>query len=233
MHFDGDRAAIRSVFYRIVYQIHEGVTHKRGIRRGMDWKRSFEHEVLLLFVGEYAELINDIPRRGSELQPFWRQLKFSRVSAREDQKALDKPRQPVDLLQHAPNNIAIRGGFKCVPQRHLPDAPHCGQRGAQFVRSIGGEPPQSFKRIIQTCERVIEYRRKSPEFILGVINRKTFGERFRCDLTGLFCHGAHWREYATGKEVASPDRQGDTEGNARREDNSERPERVPQGVFLN
>ena len=41
----------------------------------------------------------------------------------------------------------------------------------------------------------------------------SFGRRFRSDLSGLLCHGTHWREYATGEEVTSPDRQGDCEAN--------------------
>ena len=75
---------------------------------------------------------------------------LSRVGARKDQKALDKPREPVDLLQHAADDVAIRAGIKCVPQRHLSHAAHRGQRGAQLVRSIGRETAQSFERILQT-----------------------------------------------------------------------------------
>src|SRR5262245_27448274 len=233
IHFDGDCPAIRSVFYRVVDQIHQSVTHEPRIRRGLDFDWSFEHEMLLLFVGQYAKVIDDIPRQDPKVQRLRRQLNFSRVGARQNQKALDKPREPVDLLQHTANDVAICSGFKCIPQRRLPHAPHCGQRSAQLVRGIGCETAQPLERILQTQQRVIDYGRKSPEFVLGVIDRKAFGERLGCDLTRLLCHGAYRREYATGKEIASPDRQGDTKGNARREDEGERPQRVPQRVFLN
>ena len=113
-HFDGYCATIRSVFYPIVYQIHEGVTHESGIRCGMNFGRSFEREVLLLFVSQYADLIDNIPRQGPKVQCLWHHLQLSGVSARKDQKALDKPGEPVDLFQHTANDIAIRGRLKCV-----------------------------------------------------------------------------------------------------------------------
>ena len=85
---------------------------------------------ILLFVGEHAELIDDMSRQPSEVQGRWRQLDFSRVGAREDQKALDEPREPVYLLQHAADDVAIGNGIKCVLQRHLADAAHRGEGGA-------------------------------------------------------------------------------------------------------
>ena len=74
INFHGDRAAIRGVFYRIVYQIHEGMTDERGVPRSMDSDRSLERELLLLFVGEHAELVDDMSRQPSEVQGLWRQL---------------------------------------------------------------------------------------------------------------------------------------------------------------
>ena len=112
----------------------------------------------------------------SEVQGLWGQLDFSRVSTREDQKALDEPRESVYLLQHAADDVAIRDGIKCVLQRHLPHAAHRGEWGAQLVRSIGRETAQSFEGILQTGQRVVEYRRELPELVLGVIDGEPFGE---------------------------------------------------------
>src|SRR5215469_3108383 len=83
-HFDCDRAAIWRVFYRIVYQIHECMPDERGVCRSTDSDRSSERKLLLLFVGEYAKLIDDMSHQPSEFQELWGQLDFSRVGARED-----------------------------------------------------------------------------------------------------------------------------------------------------
>ena len=176
IHFDGDGAAIRGVFYRIMYQIHEGTMEERGVRRSMDSDRSSERKLLLLFVGEHAELIDDMSRQPSKVQGLWRQLDLSRLGAREDQKALDEPREPVYLLQHAADDIAIGDGIKCMLQCHLSHAAHRSEWGTQLVRSIGRETAQSFERILQTGQRVIEDCRELPELVLGVLDRKPFGE---------------------------------------------------------
>src|SRR5439155_17228313 len=114
IHLDGDRAAIWGVFYRIVYQIHERMPDERGVSRNMDSDRSSERELLLLFVGEHAELIDDVSRQPSKVQGLCSQVDFSRIGACEDQKALDEPREPVYLLQHAADDIAIGDGIKCM-----------------------------------------------------------------------------------------------------------------------
>ena len=150
IHLDGDRAAVWSVFYRVVDQIHERMSDKRGVAHGMDWDRSSKRELLLLFVGEHVELIDNVSCQFSKVQVLWGQLDFSPVGSREDQKALDEPRQPVDFLQHAADDVAVCDGIKGVLQRHLTHAAHCGERGPQLVRSIGRETAQSFERILQT-----------------------------------------------------------------------------------
>ena len=100
------------------------------------------------------------------------------------------------------------------------------------MRRIGREATQSFERVLQTRQRVVEDRREAPELIFCVVDGKPLGERFRGDLPRLVGHGADRSEYAAGEEIASRDRQPDSEGDAHREDGGERPERVPQGVFL-
>ena len=126
IYFDGNRAAIRGVFYCIVYQIHEGMTDKSAVSNSTHSDRSSERKLLLLFVSEHAELIDDMSHQLSEVQGLWGQLDFSRVSTREDQKALDEPRESVYLLQHAADDVPIRNRIKCVLQRHLPHAAHRG-----------------------------------------------------------------------------------------------------------
>jgi hypothetical protein len=84
IYFNGDRTVIWSVFYRIVYQIHERMPDKRGVSHRRDWDRSSKREFLLLFVGEHPELIDDTSRQPTKLQVLWGQLDFSRVGAREN-----------------------------------------------------------------------------------------------------------------------------------------------------
>src|SRR5262249_35033461 len=115
---------------RIVYQIHERVPDGRGVSRSMDADRSSKRKFLLFFVGEHAELINDISRQSSKVQVLWSQQYFSRVGARVDQKALDEPGRPVYLLQHAADDVAISASVKWVLQRHFPHAAHRGEWGA-------------------------------------------------------------------------------------------------------
>ena len=150
VQFDADRAAVRRVFYRIVNQIHEGMVHERSVPDGMNCGRGPKREILVLFVGQHAELIDDISRQRHEVQGLRRQLNPSRVGARKGQKTLDKAREPVDLLQHAADDVAVRAGIECVPQRYLAHAAHRSQRGAQLVRRIGRETTQPFERILQT-----------------------------------------------------------------------------------
>ena len=124
--------------------------HERGVPDGMDCDRGPKREILLFFVGQHAELIDDVSRQRSEVQGLRDQLDLSRVGARKGQKALDEAREPVDLLQHAADDVAVRAGIECVPQRYLADAAHRSQRGAQLVRRIGRESTQPFERILQT-----------------------------------------------------------------------------------
>jgi len=42
-----------------------GLTHERSVPRGMNLDRSFEREVLLLLVGQYPELIDDISAKAA------------------------------------------------------------------------------------------------------------------------------------------------------------------------
>src|SRR5690349_6314371 len=71
IHFYGDRTAIRSVFDRIVYQIHESMTDERGVSHTVDVDWGFKQEMLLLFICEYTELVDDISGQGPEVQPLW------------------------------------------------------------------------------------------------------------------------------------------------------------------
>src|SRR5437667_461951 len=112
--FAGDRAADRRVFYRVVHQIDESVAYVRAVSHGMDRGRGSKLEILLFFVGQQAQLIDHIPRQCSEIQNLRRQLNFSGVGARESQETLDEPREPVDLLQHAPDDVTVRGGIEWI-----------------------------------------------------------------------------------------------------------------------
>src|SRR4051812_2906150 len=112
------------------------MTHECSVPLGMNWKRCAKREILMFFVGKHVKLINDVSSQCSEVQGLQDWLHPSRVGARKGQKTLDQSREPVDLLQHAPDNIAVRAGIECVPQRDLAHAAHCGQRGTQLVRCI-------------------------------------------------------------------------------------------------
>src|ERR1700730_7715389 len=116
----------------------------------MDCDRGPKREILLFFVGQHAELIDYVPHQRSEVQGLREQLNLSRVGAREGEKTLDEAREPVDLLQHATDDVAVRTGIQCLPQRYLADAAHRSQRGAKLVRRIGRESTQPFERILQT-----------------------------------------------------------------------------------
>src|SRR6476661_1850518 len=105
-------------------QVHESVAQQRGVRSNMNRVRSLESEILPFFVGQYPELIDDISRNRSEVQGLWGHQHLSRVGARERQEALHEPREPVDLLQHAADNIAVRAGIEGVLQCYLAHAAH-------------------------------------------------------------------------------------------------------------
>jgi hypothetical protein len=67
-----------------VYQIHKRVPDQRGVSRSKNSDLSSESELLLLFVGEHAKLIDDMSRQLSEVQGLRGcQLDFSRIRARE------------------------------------------------------------------------------------------------------------------------------------------------------
>src|SRR5262245_29079676 len=101
IRLDADGAAIWGVFDRIVDHVREGMAHERGVAHGTNRNRGLQRELLLFFVGQHTELIDDISRQRSEVQGLLRQVNFSRVGARKGQKALDQPRESVDLLEHA------------------------------------------------------------------------------------------------------------------------------------
>src|SRR5207248_7866074 len=107
----------------------ERMPNECGVSSNMDSDRSSEPEFLVLFVGEHPELIDDMSYQRSEVQGFGGQLDLSRIGAREDQKALDEPREPVNLLQHAADDVAIRYSIERVLQCHLAHAAHRGEGG--------------------------------------------------------------------------------------------------------
>ena len=112
--FDTDRAVIRRVFYRIMNEIHEGMTHECSVPLGMNWKRSAKREILMFFVGKHAKLINDVSSQCSEVQGLQDWLHPSRVGPRKGQKTLDEAREPIDFLQHAADDVAVRARLRDI-----------------------------------------------------------------------------------------------------------------------
>ena len=126
LQLDPDLSLIRRVFDGVVNQIHESLTQEPGVPDGMNRRRGSKRKVLLLLVGQHAELIDDASRQRPEVHGLRGQLYLSRIGTREGEKTLDEPREPVHLLQHAADDVAIRAGVNRIPQRHLAHAAHRG-----------------------------------------------------------------------------------------------------------
>ena len=69
------------------------------------------------------------------------------------------------------DDFAVRGGFTRLAQADLADAADSGQRRAQLVRGIGGEPAQLIEGALEARERVVEDPCELAELVVGVVDR--------------------------------------------------------------
>ena len=78
-----------------------------------------------------------------------RQPRLPGLGARQRQQPIDQARQPIDLLEHAADDAAIRRLVAVPAQADFADAADRRQRRAQLVRHVGGEPPHLLERALE------------------------------------------------------------------------------------
>src|SRR5262249_28699082 len=112
-------------------------------------------------------------------------------------------RQPIDLLEHAADHLAVRRSVERSLKRHLTHTPYCGQRRAKFVRRICRESTKLFKALLGPRQHGVEHPGQLPEFTARVSRRKSLGERFRGDLARLLGQRPKGRQHPSREEVTT------------------------------
>ena len=80
----------------------------------------------------------------------------------------DEASQPFDLLQQVLQDPSVSFGRAGRTQGDLGLGPHRGQRGAQLVSGVGGEPPDFLEGSLESRDHIVERRDQPAQFVLGV-----------------------------------------------------------------
>ena len=169
-------------------------------------------------------MLHDARRQSTQIDYFECRLDPTRFTPRQRQETLYQPRQAVDLLEHASDDLSVGPCTERTLQRHLAHAADGGERGAKLVRGVRREPPKLLERLLEAREALIEHAGELAELVLEVPYGETLGQRLRRNLARCLRHGAHRCEHPAREEVTTPDRQANGTGRADRQDDAERPE---------
>ena len=96
-------------------------------------------QVLVLLLGEHPETLRNGGDELTQIDGDTSQRNTPGLRPREQQEILDEPRESIDLLEHAADDLTIALGTQRSLERDLSDTANGGERGAQLVRSVGCE----------------------------------------------------------------------------------------------
>src|SRR2546425_2418498 len=199
-----DRALIRSVLDCVVEEIDQTLPEDGGIARGLDVRFGIDAQALRLFLREDPKRVGDSAGQSPEIHGFAGKLHAAGLGPRERQEALHEPRETVDLLQHAADDVAIRRSIERALERNLAHTSHGGERRAELVRRVPGESAEPREGGVEARQGGVKDRRETSEIVLGILNRKPFAERLRGDLPRPFPPGAAGPRHAAREGRAAP-----------------------------
>src|SRR5437899_4057754 len=206
---DADVSPGGRVLDGVIEEIHDALAEERRIALRLDEAIPLHLELLLLLLGEHAEVLRGARRERAEVHDRPRRLQTPGFGPGQGEEIFDEPGEPLDLLQHAADDVSIAGAVERIVQRHLAHAPHRGERGAELVRGIGGEAVKPLERVLQPPQRLVEDGGEAAEFVAGVLDREPLAQGFGGDPPRPLRHGSDRRQDATGEQEAAPDRQCD------------------------
>src|SRR5215470_11255456 len=188
--------ADRGVLDRVVEHVDEAEPQEGRIARDGDLPDGVEGHALLLFLREDFEVLHDIRRQPAQVDQLEARPDSARFPPRQGQESVHEARQAVDFLEHAPDHLAVARDARGPLQRHLADTADGGERRAKLVRRARCEPPELLERLVETRQRVVEYRGEPTELVLGIPDGQPVGQRLRADLARRLGHGSNGREHA-------------------------------------
>src|SRR5207245_8133372 len=212
----------------VVEEVDQTLPEDGRIARGLDVRAGIDAQALRLCLREDPKGVCDSARQASEIHDLACKLRATGLGPRQRQEALHEPRETVDLLEHAADDVAIRRSIERALEGNLAHTPHGGERRAELVRRVRRESAEPREGVAEARQGVVEDGSETPELVLGILHREPFAERLRGDLPRLVRHGTDWREHTASEDVAARNRKADSTWDAHDQDDGERAERAPE-----
>src|SRR5262249_43591150 len=135
---DTDYAVLRRVLDGVVEQIGDALAEDASVTMRCHTAIELYSQILVLLLGEHPETVRNGGDELTQVHGHAGQRNTPGLRPREQEEILDEPREAIDLLEHAPDDLAIALRTQRSLERDLSDTANGGERGAQLVRSIGG-----------------------------------------------------------------------------------------------
>src|SRR5262249_43586229 len=129
---DADLALVGCVFDRVVQQVRDTLPEDARVTLRDDRRGDGDRQFLLLIVGEHSEAVSHAPDPLAQVHDGPRQRNSTGVGPCEQQQVFHEPREPIDLLEHAADHLAIPLGREWALKGDLADAAHSGERRSQL-----------------------------------------------------------------------------------------------------
>ena len=114
--------------------------------------------------------------------------------------------QPLDLLEQVLQHPAVLFGRAGRAESDLGLGPHRGQRGAQLVGGVGGEPPDFLERSLEPRDHRVEGPGEVAQFVFGSGSIKSTVQSRGGDFGRRGGHPIDGGESLAGQPVSARDR---------------------------
>src|SRR5437667_7134811 len=200
---DAHASPLRGVLDRVVDEVDEGTAHDHPIGLNVDRLGGDHRDHLSLLLRQDAEVSGHLARQLRQVHTLPPQHDVAPVCPRECQQALHHAREPVRLLEHAADHLAVLLPFARLAQRDLPDGSHGGQWRSQLVRGIRRETPKLIERSLETSEHRVEHGGELTQLVLRILRHQALTEAVGGDGTCALRHIGEGGESTARQRVAT------------------------------
>src|SRR6266566_3934267 len=126
LHHHADRSPARRIFDRVVQHIDEALAKNRRVAHRLDVRRGLDLQALTLLLSEDVQAVRHVRRQLTQIDDIAAHYDPTRFPACECQQVLHQTGEPVDLLEHAPDDLPVFRRTRRPLQCYLSHAPHRG-----------------------------------------------------------------------------------------------------------
>ena len=199
---DPNAAAAWRVLDRVVDQVDEGLAQDEAVDLRHHAVVAAHLDALALLLRENLEQRRGFPGQ-LEQPPLHAAEDGAGVRSREEEKAGHEARQPVYLLEHAADRLAVPLWVLVLLQRDFTHGADRGEGSPQLMRGIGGEAPELSERLLDPGQRRVEDSGQVTHLVVGVLDRKPFPKVVSGQPLCTPGHPAQGRQNAAGQPVPS------------------------------